>query len=83
MGFRFEGISRWVRGLREGKVGVEVDGERGREEWEGIRGQVGRHSLVLSVCWDDWEGVREDGEEGEEKEKRESVRHRVARLMAR
>ena len=81
MGFRFEGVNRWVRGLGREKAGEkveELDEERGKEEWEGIRGQVGRHSMVLSVCWDDWEGV-----DLEELPGGEAVRETVERLMAR
>ena len=75
MGFRFEGVNRWCRVLREGKVGEVVEGERGGVEWGDVRGMVGRHSVVLSVCWDDWVGL--EGGEGE------GVREKVRKLMAR
>lgn len=55
LGFSLEGIIRWQRILPQEKEGNEV-------EIDGIsdgRGP-GRHSAVLSICWDDWrDGVRE------------------------
>ncbi|KAK7047317.1 hypothetical protein VNI00_006548 [Paramarasmius palmivorus] len=60
MGFVKEGVMRWHRVLERGK-GKEV-GSNGRkvrkgdprEEWEG------RDSVLLAVCWDEWEdGGRE------------------------
>ncbi|EJC99177.1 uncharacterized protein FOMMEDRAFT_94275 [Fomitiporia mediterranea MF3/22] len=56
MGFRREGLIRWDRPLKEGKVGVPVPPERAA-----LRAGAGRHSWMLSLCWDDWEldGVRE------------------------
>ncbi|EJC99181.1 GNAT family acetyltransferase [Fomitiporia mediterranea MF3/22] len=56
MGFRKEGLMRWDRPLREGKIGLHVSPERAA-----VRAGVGRHSWMLSLCWDDWEldGARE------------------------
>jgi RimJ/RimL family protein N-acetyltransferase len=51
MGMRLEGTMRWTWVMGEGKEGKEVVG----------RGEgPGRDSVILAVCWDDWEGgVRE------------------------
>ncbi|PFH52970.1 hypothetical protein AMATHDRAFT_45877 [Amanita thiersii Skay4041] len=53
MGFKQEGIMRWVMVLPEDKQSKQVTGgERGAGD--------GRDSVLLAVCWDDWEGgVRE------------------------
>ena len=53
MGFVAEGLLRWHRVLpealaRDGLVGVRKD--------DPASGKPGRHTWVLSVCWDDWEG---------------------------
>lgn len=51
MGMKLEGTMRWVWVLDEGKDGNEASG-RGEGK--------GRDSVILAVCWDDWEGgVRE------------------------
>lgn len=64
MGFRREGVVRWDR-----VVGEHV--ERGGDS-EGVgarkgepRAELGgRHSVMLGICWDDWEGGgRERAEE--------------------
>lgn len=54
MQFTFEGIARWQRKLEPCKTGNGVDltvleerNERGVE-------RPGRHSAILSMCWDDW-----------------------------
>ena len=56
MGFRFEGTLRWIRVLKEGKVGLAPSEARAK-----LCKGPGRHSCILSICWDDWEfeGVRE------------------------
>ncbi|KAH8110050.1 GNAT family acetyltransferase [Phellopilus nigrolimitatus] len=56
LGFQREGIIRWQRVLREGKAGFEVPPER-----RALDARPGRHSWMLSLCWDDWEleGARE------------------------
>jgi RimJ/RimL family protein N-acetyltransferase len=55
LGFRKEGILRWDRVLPEGKTG------NGREQREGDpKGAcLGRDSVMLSMCWDDWITQRE------------------------
>ncbi|KZT61414.1 acyl-CoA N-acyltransferase [Calocera cornea HHB12733] len=50
LGFRSEGTLRWHMVLPEGKEGAEA-----REDGDGVRGP-GRHSAMLSLCWDDWVG---------------------------
>ena len=56
MGFRFEGTLRWIMVLEEGKLGPAPSEERAK-----LCKGPGRHSHMLSICWDDWEleGVRE------------------------
>ena len=59
MGFRHEGVMRWHfvfrDGVSKGKVG------NGRALPKGSReGDLGRDTVMLGLCWDDWEdGVRE------------------------
>lgn len=56
MGFRREGVLRWVYVMPDelARDGEKVTGEGRLSE------KPGRHTLVLGVCWDDWEnGVRE------------------------
>lgn len=50
LGFRMEGVIRWHQVLPVGKTG---DGtvEAGAGEWG-----PGRHTAMLSLCWDDWVG---------------------------
>ena len=55
MGFRREGLVRWHMvfrdGVQKGKVG------NGRPLPEGSReGDIGRDTVVLGLCWDEWEG---------------------------
>ncbi|KAL5522786.1 hypothetical protein ACEPAG_8804 [Sanghuangporus baumii] len=50
MGFKREGLIRWQRALPEGNYGVTVPPERAA-----LCKNPGRHSWMLSVCWDDWE----------------------------
>ncbi|KAF8656279.1 hypothetical protein AX16_002715 [Volvariella volvacea WC 439] len=48
MGFKKDGVLRWTWVLPEGKEGLPMkDSTRGSGE--------GRHSCILSICWDDWE----------------------------
>ncbi|PAV22850.1 acyl- N-acyltransferase [Pyrrhoderma noxium] len=56
LGFRREGLIRWQRVLRSDKTGAHVPQDRAK-----LCDLPGRHSWMLSVCWDDWEleGVRE------------------------
>ncbi|KAG5642816.1 hypothetical protein DXG03_002075 [Asterophora parasitica] len=53
MGFTKEGILRWNWVLPEGKV----LGGNGKERREGDprKNSLGRDTVVLSLCWDDWE----------------------------
>ncbi|KAA1478509.1 hypothetical protein DENSPDRAFT_686696 [Dentipellis sp. KUC8613] len=56
MGFKREGTLRWVRALPEGKEGYPP------REGDSKPKCLGRHSAILSLCWDDWEaGARERG----------------------
>ena len=53
-GFQLEGIIRWQRMLPGHKVGLDPREGDVRQETKG------RHTALLSVCWDDWEqGVKE------------------------
>ena len=52
MGFVLEGVIRWQRILPPGKVGSG----RGVRLGDPIPEKEGRDSLMLAVCWDDWEG---------------------------
>ncbi|KXN83249.1 hypothetical protein AN958_01654 [Leucoagaricus sp. SymC.cos] len=59
MGFSFEGILRWDRILppRKKQYGNGVEPREGDPRG---RDFVGRHTVILSHCWDDWEeGGRE------------------------
>ncbi|KAF8067530.1 acyl-CoA N-acyltransferase [Lyophyllum atratum] len=47
MGFKKEGILRWTWCLPPGIAGKESGKERGAA--------LGRDSVVLAICWDDWE----------------------------
>jgi len=55
LGFRQEATIRWHRVLPEDKEGLRSrDGDPAGE-------QEGRHSVVLSMCWDDWvSGAKEN-----------------------
>ena len=65
VGMRVEGTQRWAWVLPAGKEGNGVEVPRGREaeaekdgEADGEKaaaGRPGRDSVVLAVCWDDWE----------------------------
>ncbi|KIW18638.1 hypothetical protein PV08_02927 [Exophiala spinifera] len=64
MGYTLEGITRWQRVLPEGKTGVGATDRDGKGLPElGADGRPlgpGRHSVMLSMCWDDWRsGKRE------------------------
>ncbi|KAK0463860.1 acyl-CoA N-acyltransferase [Desarmillaria tabescens] len=56
MGFRREGVLRWHRAWPEAKSrganGIRVRKGDPREE----AFPLGRDTVVLSICWDDWEG---------------------------
>ncbi|KAJ7625910.1 acyl-CoA N-acyltransferase [Roridomyces roridus] len=60
MGFQMEGLRRWSRVLPEWKT--EADGGKSERPREGDPKPncLGADSVVLGLCWDDWEGgVRE------------------------
>ncbi|KAF7312271.1 N-acetyltransferase domain-containing protein [Mycena indigotica] len=47
MGMKVEGVMRWNWVLPPGREGKQVSNGRGAG--------LGRHSVLLAVCWDDWE----------------------------
>jgi RimJ/RimL family protein N-acetyltransferase len=57
-GFKFEGVLRWDRVLPEDKIGNGVD--TSQREGEAKKGRPGRNTVLLSLCWDDWEMEREN-----------------------
>ncbi|KAJ7100827.1 acyl-CoA N-acyltransferase [Mycena belliarum] len=54
MGFRKEGVLRWESVLPAWKTEVANGG--GVREGDPVPGGLGRDTVLLSVCWDDWEG---------------------------
>ncbi|KAK7682004.1 hypothetical protein QCA50_014968 [Cerrena zonata] len=54
MGFKFEAIIRWQRVLPIGKEGPMVSRQDGRKD------NPGRHTVMLSLCWDEWEEAKEN-----------------------
>lgn len=52
LGFELEGVIRWARVLPPGKLGLRAD-TAGDEKCLG-KGLPGRHTAMLSLCWDDW-----------------------------
>jgi RimJ/RimL family protein N-acetyltransferase len=59
MGFKMEGILRWDRVYYDGKTKGKVSNGREMPRW-GNQDDLGRDTLLLSLCWDDWEqGGRE------------------------
>ena len=56
LGFIFEGTNRWCRALPDGKAGTAMVG-RGRLLGSELQA---RHSCMLAICWDDWEGGTRD-----------------------
>lgn len=60
MGFTFETVLRWNRVFPPGKVGVGAGNGRKVREGDPRAGCPGVDSVVLGLCWDDWEdGARE------------------------
>jgi RimJ/RimL family protein N-acetyltransferase len=58
MGFKMEGILRWDRVFHGGKARGKTG--NGREPPTGSEDDLGRDTVLLSHCWDDWEqGGRE------------------------
>lgn len=58
LGFHYEAVVRWQRALPPGKEGevitrIEVAGDSGSAG-------PGRHTALLSICWDDWEYCKEN-----------------------
>ncbi|KAJ7687697.1 acyl-CoA N-acyltransferase [Mycena rosella] len=54
MGFRQEGVLRWERALPAWKT--EAGNGGGMREGDTLPNCVGRDTVLLSLCWDDWEG---------------------------
>jgi len=68
LGFQWEGLIRWQQVLPVGKIGSEGAGlEREglpRVGWDGREWGPGRHTAMLSLCWEDWvEGGRKHVDE--------------------
>jgi RimJ/RimL family protein N-acetyltransferase len=66
LGFQLEGILRWHQVQLHGKKGSDGAGlDRETEglpvrRWDGLEWHAGRHTALLSLCWDDWvEGARD------------------------
>ncbi|KAK5651352.1 hypothetical protein OQA88_12585 [Cercophora sp. LCS_1] len=53
LGFRLEGVMRWQQVLPVGKKGDQAQGLPS-VSWDGKEWGAGRHTAVLSLCWDDW-----------------------------
>jgi RimJ/RimL family protein N-acetyltransferase len=66
LGFQLEGILRFHQVLPQGKRGSDDAGlDREAEgmpvrRWDGHAWGAGRHTALLSVCWDDWVGGTRD-----------------------
>ena len=65
LGLTLEGITRWQRVVTEGKKCVsETSDERAEGkpviDRDGRKLGPGRHSAVLSMCWDDWLNGKRD-----------------------
>jgi len=59
MGFLWEGVKRWDRVI-PASVGKPNTVERLPREGDSRMADLGRHTALLAVCWDDWEdGTRE------------------------
>ncbi|KAF8914924.1 hypothetical protein CPB85DRAFT_1201179, partial [Mucidula mucida] len=57
MGFQVEGTSRWQRVLDD--LNAKAWNGKGLREGDVRSSCLGRDSVILSVCWDDWEdGVK-------------------------
>ncbi|KAJ7614792.1 acyl-CoA N-acyltransferase [Roridomyces roridus] len=60
MGFRMEGLMRWARVLPESRTEAEGARREGPREGDPKPRCLGGDSVILGLCWDDWEGgVRE------------------------
>jgi RimJ/RimL family protein N-acetyltransferase len=60
MGFRDEGVLRWGRVLPEGMEGNGI----ALRDGDPLNARPGRHSLMLSLCADDWENGGREHVEG-------------------
>ena len=60
LGFQWEGVIRWQQVLpvgKRGSKGAELEREGlPRVGWDGREWGPGRHSAMLSLCWEDWVG---------------------------
>lgn len=52
MGFKWEGLLRWMWVLPEGK---ELGNGRETRKGDPRENQLGRDTVILALCWDDWE----------------------------
>lgn len=59
LGFQKEGVVRWEKVLPEGK-GAEVSNGKSLRDGDPRAQCLGRNSVLLSLCWDDWEGGARD-----------------------
>ncbi|KAF9467591.1 hypothetical protein BDZ94DRAFT_1248489 [Collybia nuda] len=57
MGFKREAVLRWALVLPEGK---EQGNGRERRKGDPRENLVGRDTVVLAICWDDWENGGEE-----------------------
>ena len=55
MGFVKEGVLRWHVVHRDGVARGKVGNRKGLPKG-GVEGDLGRDTVVYSLCWDDWEG---------------------------
>lgn len=58
LGFQWEGLIRWQQILplgKRGSEGAEIEKEGlPRKGWDGREWGAGRHTALLSLCWEDW-----------------------------
>ncbi|KAK4202608.1 putative acetyltransferase [Triangularia verruculosa] len=55
LGFRHEGVLRWHMVFRGGEEKGKVGNGRGLPPG-GEKGDLGRDTVMMGLCWDDWEG---------------------------
>jgi len=55
MGFLWEGVKRWDRVIPASEEKPNTV-EKLPREGDSRRADFGRHTVLLAVCWDDWEG---------------------------
>jgi len=56
LGFKFEGVLRWDRVLPASKFAVGAGNGKDIREGDPRKDCVGRDTVLLGLCWDDWEG---------------------------